>query len=344
MNLKNNISFSQIIAAFILILTGFLFGLLFPKNCVIDKTVINHNRKIVLKLGHSLDVSHPVHISMVKMKEYLESYSDSSMTIEINAGGVLGNETQMIEQVRDNSLGMCKTGMASMNSFIPAMGVFNLPYIFNNSNHYWSVLDGKIGQEMLLLGVSLNLRGLCYYDAGSRNFYTKQKPILTPNDLNSIKIRVQNNQIAKDMISLMGASPETIAWGELYTALQQGVVDGAENNIPSYYSSKHYEVCKYFSKNEHTMVPDLLLISQKTWDSLTQVQQKWLQKAANKSSIYQRKLWKEKTESVLQELIKNGVEIYNPEIAPFRELVTPLYDLVKGSDAGDYLIRIKAVK
>jgi len=336
-------SISQIVAIVIILGSGVLFGLVIPRSCFSGSTADFVDQKIVLKLGHSLDVSHPVHLSMVKMKELLEGYSNNTMTIEINAGGVLGNETEMIEQVRDNTLGMCKTGIASMNSFVEAMGVFNLPYIFNDSDHYWRVLDGEIGKEMLLLGKDINIRGLCYYDAGSRNFYTKESPVLTPKDLGSLKIRVQNNQIAKDMISLMGASPETIAWGELYTALQQGVVDGAENNLPSYYSSKHYEVCPFFSLNHHTMVPDMLIISDKKWVSLTAQQKSWLQKAADESALYQRSLWKEKSDAVLTELSDKGVKFFYPDIEPFRESILPLYDSLKGSVAGEYLNRIREV-
>lgn len=340
---KKGGTFSMTIAALLIFGSGLLFGLVMPRQCK-NNTREHLNEKIVLKLGHSLDTDHPVHLAMEYMNERLLEYSDGQVSIAINAGGVLGNETQMIEQVRDNSLGLCKTGLASMNSFVEAMGVFNLPYIFRDSEHCWKVLDGEIGQEILELGLDINIRGLCYYDAGSRNFYTAEKPVLSVSDLNSLKIRVQNNELAKNMVSLMGASPESIDWGELYTALQQGVVNGAENNIPSYYSSRHFEVCPHFSQNSHTRVPDMLIISDEIWGKLSSDQQHWVKQAALDSSVYQRQLWKEKTITLKQELIKSGVHFYEPDKISFREAVMPIYSSVEGTDAGKYLKLIEAVE
>src|SRR5690606_7318352 len=154
-----------------------------------------------------------------------------------------------------------------------------LPYLFRDDAHKVAVLDGPIGKEILTSPQAKLVRGLCYYEAGSRSFYTK-RPVRTPDDLTGLKIRVQESPMAFGLVRAFGASPTPIAYGELYTALQQGVVDGAENNPPSFHLSRHYEVCKYYTLNEHTTVPDVLIVSTHLWNSLDAQQQRWLQEAA----------------------------------------------------------------
>jgi tripartite ATP-independent transporter DctP family solute receptor len=298
---------------------------------------------LALKLAHSLDTQHPVHAAMVKMKTRLEELSGGRVTLEIYPSEMLGSETQCIEQLQNGVLAMTKTSASPMEGFIPTMAVFSLPYVFRDRDHFWRVLDGELGKGLLLAGESKNLRGLCYYDAGSRNFYTKDKPILTPDDLRGLKIRVQNSKTSMDMIKALGGAPTPIAWGELYTALQQGVVDGAENNPPSYYTNRHLEVCKYFSMDGHTRVPDILVISTKVWKSLSPHVQQWLQTAADESSLFQRKLWAEKTEEALKLSQEEGVEVVYPDQAPFAAKVAPMLDSYNGTPVGDLLRRIREV-
>jgi len=149
--------------------------------------------RMVLKLGHGLDTAHPVHKAMEFMKLRLEELSGGSVTIDIYPSSVLGSETQCIEQLQNGSLAMTKTSAAAMENFIPAMAVYGLPYVFRDADHYWSVLNGEVGQGLLKKGESKFLRGLCYYDGGSRNFYTKDAPIRTPDDLKGLKIRVKQS-------------------------------------------------------------------------------------------------------------------------------------------------------
>ncbi|WOO40848.1 TRAP transporter substrate-binding protein [Rubellicoccus peritrichatus] len=286
-------------------------------------------QQLVLKLGHGLDTKHPVHMAMEHMKTRLEELSDGSVTIDIYPSGVVGSEVQCIEQLQNGSLAMTKTSAAAMENFIPSMSVFGLPYIFRDGEHYWDVLNSELGQELLQEGEAKYLRGLCYYDAGSRNFYTKDKPILTPEDLKGMKIRVMNSATAIDMVKALGGSPTPIAWGELYSALAQGTVDGAENNPPSFTSNKHYEVSKHFSLDAHTRIPDLLLISTKVWDELSSEVQAWITQAANESSDVQRELWKEKTEEALEQAKAEGVTIYEVDTSLFAEKVAPMYDEVE---------------
>lgn len=298
----------------------------------------------VIKMGHALDTEHPVHKAMVFMAEKLKEKSEGKVILQIYPGEQLGSEREMIEQVQMGLLDITKVSTSPLESFIPSMSVFSVPYLFRDSEHLWKVLEGPVGKKLLQAGEEKGLRGLCYYDAGSRSFYTKEKPIMAPEDLEGMKIRVQESKTSMQMIKELGASPTPIAWGELYTSLQQGVVDGAENNPPSFYRSGHYEVCKHYSLDEHTMVPDIVLISAKKWNKLPADVQKMVQEAADESVTYQKQLWKEDTEKALEMVQQNGVKIYNPDKAPFRQKVKSMHDTYNGTEVGDIMQEIEQVQ
>ncbi len=300
----------------------------------------------LLKLGHCLDTTHPVHTAMMYMAERVKEKSGGTVLIEIYPNAQLGSETESIQQLQSGALAMTKTSAAPLEGFVEEMAVFGLPYIFRDSRHRWNVLDGPIGTELLLKGERVGLRGLCYYDAGSRSFYTVEHPVLTPDDLRPggtrLKIRVMNSSTAMDMIEALGGAPTPVPWGELYTVLQQNGVDGAENNPPSFLTSKHYEVCKHFSLDEHTSIPDILLISRSVWKKLDGQVKQWLEEAARESSVYQRDLWKKKTEEALKEVQEHGgVTVYRPDKAPFVAKVASMYARYDGSAIGELLARIR---
>ena len=299
--------------------------------------------QLVLKLGHGLDTAHPVHQAMLFMKKRLQELSGGTVSMDIYPSSVLGNETQCIEQLQNGSLAMTKTSAAAMENFIPAMAVLSLPYVFRDGEHYWNVLNGPVGEELLEKGAAKYLRGLCYYDAGSRNFYTKEKPIRTPDDLKGQKIRVMNSSTAIDMVKAMGGSPTPISWGELYSALAQGTVDGAENNPPSFESNKHYEVCKHFTLDGHSRIPDMLLLSTKVMDKLSPEVQAWVQQAARESSTFQRELWMNETVAALERSKAEGVTIYEVDNAAFAAKVQPMLDAITDPEVQSLLQRIKAV-
>lgn len=278
-----------------------------------------------IKLGHGLDTNHPVHQAMVFMQERLDSLSSGALQIQIYPSQQLGTERQLLELLQLGSLGMTKVASAVLEGFAPEYKVLSLPYIFRSEAHRYDVLGGSVGRRILLSSEQYWLRGLTYYDAGSRSFYTKERPIHSPEDLEGLKIRTLESATQVKMVNSLGGSATPIAWGELYTALQQGVVDGAENNPPSFYTSRHYEVCKFYSLDEHTGLPDVLLISTIVWDRLTPEQQSWVQQAADESAEYQKLLWKAATEEALQKVQEAGVEIIYPNKEPFAALVTSLY-------------------
>ncbi len=300
--------------------------------------------QLVLKLGHSLDTGHPVHKAMEFMKTRLEELSGGKVTINIYPSSVLGSETQCIEMLQNGSLAMTKTSAAAMENFIPSMAVFGLPYIFRDEDHFWKVINGPIGKRLLKEGQSKFLYGLCYYDAGSRNFYTKDKPIRTPDDLKGLKIRVMNSKTAIDMVKAMGGSPTPIAWGELYSALAQGTVDGAENNPPSFTSNKHYEVCKHFTLDGHSRIPDILMMSTKVWDKLDPQVQAWVQQAADESAEYERKLWKEKTVEALDKARSEGVTVYKVDTSAFAAKVAPMLTQIENPQVRELAKEISEVK
>lgn len=299
--------------------------------------------KIVLKLSHVLDQAHPVHAAMEFMAKRLLEKSGGTVELQIFPNGQLGSETESIEQVQRGAIAMVKTSAAPMESFVPNMALFGLPYLFRDEDHYWKVLNGPIGKELLEAGASVGLRGLCYYDSGSRSFYTKGKPILTPADLDGKKIRVMKSRTAMDMISQMGGAPTPIPFGELYTALQQGMVDGAENNPPSFFTSRHFEVTKQYSLDEHARIPDILLFSEEVWKGLSPEVQRWIQESADESVVFERKLWKEKTQEALDELEKAGVKVYHPDVKPFQDKVQPMYDALDSTPLGELVERVREV-
>ena len=239
---------------------------------------------------------------------------------------------------------MAKVSTAPLEAFVPEMQIFGMPYVFRDNEHYWNVLQGEIGQRLLLAGEKFYLRGMCYYDAGSRSFYTKERPVEKPADIKGLKIRVMKSITAVEMIKALGGSPTPIAWGELYTALQQGVVDGAENNPPSFYLSRHYEVCQYYSLDEHTSIPDILLMSTAVWESLSPQEQTWLQEAVDVSVVQQRIYWKESSDEALREVQKAGVEVITPDKQPFRESVREMYGAYQGTSIYDLIREIENVQ
>ncbi len=278
-----------------------------------------------IKLAHSLDVSHPVHKAMVYMADRVDEKSDGKMRVDIYPGGQLGNERELIELIQIGSLAMTKVSTAPLEGFIPDMKIFGMPYLFENDEHRWSILNGEIGKSLLRSGETFFLKGMCYYDAGSRSFYTKDKPIDNPSDLKGLKIRVQKSQTSINMVKSLGGAATPIPWGELYTSLQQGVVDGAENNPPSFYLSKHYEVCKFFSLDEHTSIPDVLIMSTFIWNSLTTIEKDWLQSSIDESAEYQRDLWKIATQTALKNIQNAGVKVLYPDKNLFQESVQSMY-------------------
>ena len=296
------------------------------------------NNNLVIRLGHGLDTNHSVHKAMLKMGEELYRISSGTMKIKIYPNQQLGSERECLELLQIGSLDITKVSTGVLENFSPNMKVFGLPYLFRDRAHAFSVLDGPIGKELLDQTSSFRIKGLAYYDAGSRSFYTKSKPIKSPSDLKGLKIRVMESVTAMKMVESMGGSPTPISWGELYTSLQQEVVDGAENNPPSFFLSKQFEVCRYYTLDEHTTLPDVLVSGSYFWESLNENQKMWLEEAVAISVVHQRKLWAKSEANSLRELKKAGVEIVYPDKKMFEDMVKPVYDYYRTNGEMDVLI------
>ncbi len=298
-----------------------------------------------IKIGHGLDQTHPVHKAMLFLAEKAEEKSQGQIKISVYPSQQLGTERETLELLQIGSLGMTKVSASVLEGFAPQFKVFSLPYLFRNNGHKFTFFESELGRQILRSPGEFWLRGLTYYDAGSRSFYTKDRPILTPEDLNGLKIRTQESPTSVMLVNTLGGSATPISWGELYTALQQGVVDGAENNPPSFYLSRHYEVCKHYSLDEHTSVPDVLLISTIIWDDLNEQQKQWLQEAADESYEYEKQLWAEASQEALDEVKAAGVEIYYPDKEPFIEAVQPLIQQFKDEPAiYDLIQKIQSIE
>ncbi len=300
--------------------------------------------QVVLKLAHALDTQHTVHLGMVHMAERLAEYSGGTMRVDIYPGGQLGAERDLVELVQIGSIAMTKVSTAPLEAFVPSMKVFSIPYVFRDREHVLKALDSDVGKELLASVSVARLKGMGYYDAGSRSFYMVDTPVEQPADIGGKKIRVMKSQTAVSMIAAMGGSATPIGWGELYSALQQGVVDGAENNPPSFYLSGHYEVCKYYALNEHTAVPDMLLMSEYIWESLDEQQREWVQRAVDDSVAYQRDLWNAATEEALAAVKAAGVTVTYPDKAPFMAAVEEMKASYDGTEIGRLIRALEAVE
>lgn len=298
-----------------------------------------------LKLAHGLPVGHPVSKAIDFLSTRCAELSDGALTIKIYPSGQLGSEQQNVELLQLGSLAMTKVSAAVLEGFSEDYKALGLPYIFRDKEHYFNVCDSDIGNDILLSTENKWLRGMCFFDAGSRSFYSTKKEINTPDDLVGMKIRVMKSKTAMNMVKALGGSPTPMSWGELYTSLQSGVVDGAENNPPTFYNSHHFEVCKYFTLDEHSSVPDVLIMSKVIWEKLTPKEQKILQQAVNDAVIKQRELWAEAENEALKELKKAGVKIIYPDKTLFSEKVSGMYESFKSNPKiYDYISRIKNLK
>lgn len=276
------------------------------------------------------------------MAKRVQEESNGKMRIDIYPSQQLGSERELLELLQIGSLDITKVSSSVIEGFEPLYKVFSVPFLFQNQEHRFAVYDGEIGRELLDAGQSIRLVGLTYFDAGTRSFYTKDRPIRHPDDLQGMKIRVQESPASLRMVNMLGGSATPISFGELYTALQQGIVDGAENNPPSLYLTRHYEVVDYYSLDEHTAVPDMLFASQFTWERLTDEEKEIIRNAAQESAIYQRKLWEESTNTAMEAVQDAGIEVIYPDKEPFREKLQPMYvEYQQNEELNSYIQRIQ---
>lgn len=298
-------------------------------------------KKVVLKLAHNLDQTHVVHQALDKMAKEVQEKSNGELKIRIYPSGQMGGPRETIELIQNDALDMTKASASEMESFVKEFSIFSTPYLFDNDEHFKKVLFGKVGKQITDKTQNSGFNVLASYVAGTRSFYAK-KPIHSPADMKGMKIRVVSTPTTNKLIELLGGSPAPIPFGEVYTALQQGVIDGAENNIPSYEQTRHVEVAKYYIEDQHTSVPDYLIISSKTWNKLDDNQRKILQEAAKNSEIYQQELWDKEVARAKEAAQKSGATFIQVDKQPFRDALKPLYDdFAKNPDLSKIIEEIK---
>lgn len=257
----------------------------------------------------------------------LNERTNGEMRVRIYAGGQMGAEKDTLEITVFGGLDLNRVNLAPLNSIVPETIVLALPFLFRSIAHARAAFDGAVGRKILDAMSAQGLHGLCYYDSGARSFYNTKRPIRTPDDMKGLKLRVQNSDIYVAMVSALGANPTPIPYGEVYQALVQGVVDGAENNWPSYESARHFEAAQHYSLTRHVMAPEVLVASERRWDRMTTEEQDYLQAAAYDSVPIMRKIWDARVDAARTRLIESGVQVVEEVDGPaFAELMLPVWD------------------
>jgi len=270
---------------------------------------------------------YPVSLGMDQFTAEIAEKSGGRLTGKSYHSGVLGNQPDAIEQMRLGSIDFAVFNLGPMGQVVPATNVVNLPFIFKDIAHMHRVVDGPIGEQLSEAMSEKGLVALAWYDSGARSFYNSKKPIATPEDVKGMKVRVMNNDLFVDMISSMGGNATPMAFSEVYSSIKTGVVDGAENNWPSYDSTGHYEVAGYYSDTQHLIIPECFCVSKALWDGLSDEDKEIVKTAARNSADLQRKLWAERAKASRDKVLAAGVK-YNEisDKAPFQKAMQPVYD------------------
>ncbi len=247
--------------------------------------------RIVLKAAEDHELTYPTTQALVRMGELLEKWTRGRISIVVYPLAQLGAETQSIEATRRGEIEINRVNINLIANIVPEFKAFALPYIFRDDAHMHSVVDGEIGRELMRHLEPKGLVGLGFYDSGARSFYNSRRPVRAPSDLRGLRIRVQPAELMMDMMSALGAIPIPMDFEDVYTGLQTGLVDGAENNYPSWVTKGHFETARYYTQDEHSRVPEIILFSKVVWDRLSTMDQEIIRKAAQDSIPYQRTLW-----------------------------------------------------
>lgn len=283
----------------------------------------------VLTYAENQAEDYPTTQGAYRFAQLVEEKTGGKILVQVNAGAVLGDEQSVIEQLQFGGIDFTRASLSTIGEFVPKVNVLQMPYLYNSAEHMWKVLESEIGDQFLYGLEGYGLVGLSWYDAGARNFYTSEKPIRTPEDMAGMRIRVQESELMSRMIELIGAEPVQMAFASVYSALETGKIDGAENNWPSYQSERHYEVAKYMTVDEHARVPEVQMISESTWEKLSPEYQQIIRECAKESAEYERKLWEERVQQSRKIVEKAGcqvIELTPEEKAAFQEKVLPLYN------------------
>lgn len=300
-------------------------------------------KTVVLKLADNHAEDYPTVMGDKYFAKLVEEKSNGKLKIEVYPGGQLGSEEATIEQVQFGAIDMVRTSLSPLAKYNDKLNALMLPYLYNDTEHMFKVLDGPIGDEFQMALTNNNMRGISWFDGGQRNFYNTKREIKNVSDLKGMKIRVQDSALMMDLIQALGASPTPMSFGEVYGALQTGVIDGAENNTPSYDSTSHFEVAKFYTEDGHIRVPEMILINNRKFNSLSKEHQQVIIEAGKEASVKQREFWAEREAKSLEKVSAGGAKITqltDGEKAEFQKAVEGLYTKF----AGKYMDIVNKIK
>lgn len=301
----------------------------------------------VLRSSDNHVEAYPTVQSVMYMSDLLSKATDGRLSIKVYHSDQLGQEKDVVQQVQFGVIDMSRCSFAALNNIIPETQVLSLPYLFKSVDHMHRVVDGAVGEEIFKAMEDKGFIGLAYYDSGARSFFCKKAPIKTLADMKGQKLRVQQSDLAIAMVQALGANPTPMPPGEVYSAIQTGVIDGAENNWPSYHSQRFFEQAKYITYTDHQMQPDVLIMSKKVWDTLPAEDQAAIKKAAKDSVAKNRELWAAREKEAIDGVTAGGAIITTLDDAAkaeFAAAVKPVYDkFVTDAKLKELVAKIQAV-
>lgn len=291
--------------------------------------------EFIFRYAENQSEKYPTTQAALAFAEMVEEKTGGRIQIEVYYGGELGDEKSVIEQVQFGGIDFTRVSLSSLAEFSTSLNVLQLPYLYQDADHMWRVLDGEIGDMFLESVRDSGMTGLAWFDAGARNFYNSVREIHCIEDMRGLKIRVQESGLMVDMIKALGAVPVPMTYSEVYTGLQTGMIDGAENNWSSYESTKHYQLSRYLVVDEHTRVPEMVLISNVTLQKLSAEDKKIVQECAKQAAVIERKLWAESENRAEKEVVEGGVVVTTLSIEEkqkFQDAMIPLYETYASDD------------
>lgn len=316
----------------IIILIG--IGMILLVSCVKKKTSEAEVPEFVFSYAENQAEDYPTTLGAYHFAELIQERTHGRIKIMVQAKGTLGYEKEVIEQIRYGGIDFARVSLSEISEWIPKFSVLQMPYLYKNSEHMWKVLDSEIGDDFLEATKGFHMIGLSWYDAGARNFYNSVHPITRLEDLEGLRIRVQESDLMADIVEALGAKAVPGVYDEVYSNLEKGTIDGAENNWPSYESMGHYEVAKYYTVDEHTRVPEIQICSEATWNKLSVEDQAIIKECAKESALYERELWKQREKASQIIAVQKGTQVtmLSPsEKARFQEAVSGIYEKYCGA-------------
>lgn len=281
---------------------------------------------VTLKLSHGLPENHPIQAAMEQFAAEVDEKTSGAIKVEIFPNATLGAEKDNLEQLPIGALDMAKVSASSLESFAPVYSAFSVPYIFNSEEHFYSFMDSADAEAIYQSTADKGFIALTWFDSGARSFYTVDTPINTPEDLKGLKIRTMDSPMAFEMMECFGGSATTMSISDVFTAMQSGVIDGAENNETALTNGGHGEVAKCYSYDMHTRIPDILVISTKVWNQMSAEQQEIVKTAADGAKESYKAAWQAAVAQSVADAEAMGVTFYHPDLAPFQTAVQPIYD------------------